>query len=248
MLRQCLDCDDPNTISAYIIDIDKFQARIKVFQTLLLKEKYSELIDMIGDRKKAILFMQELTLSRDLSLSTTADVNQFVSKVVVLWSVNGMTIPETLMLKCVQPLQVAWESCVGAMQNFFQESGIVDLEGLSAIFPAVTSDENDEKSIALNMECILSWPLEKLKSLAERAHAFRLCVGAPALFQKIANGTPYFPVAFLALAFLFPALIPLARLRQNASAWFHLPTLKEVMAHPSTGLVSIGNNLRSPCP
>ena len=53
LLRQCLDCDDPNTISAYIIDIDKFQARIKVFQTLLLKEKYLELIAMIGNRKKS---------------------------------------------------------------------------------------------------------------------------------------------------------------------------------------------------
>lgn len=52
LLRQCLDCDDPNTISAYINDIDKFQARIKVFQPVLLKEKYLELIAMIGTRKK----------------------------------------------------------------------------------------------------------------------------------------------------------------------------------------------------
>jgi len=188
--------------------------------------------------------MQELTLSREVSLNTTADVNQFVSKVVVLWSASGITIPEIFMLKCTQPLQVPWESCVEAMQEFLKQSGIVELEGLSAIFP-VSSDENNEKSIALNMECISSWPSEKLASLAERAHAFRLCVGAPALFQKIANGTPYFPVAFLALAFLFPVLMRLACLRQNASVWFHLPTLKEVMAHPSTGL-SIGNKFDKP--
>jgi len=59
--------------------------------------------------------MQELTLSREVSWNTTADVNQFVSKVVVLWSASGITIPEILMLKCVQPLQVPWESCVEAM-------------------------------------------------------------------------------------------------------------------------------------
>ena len=169
-------------------------------------------------------------------------MDNFASKLVALSSVTEITISDELMLKFLEPLRVAWESCVGAVQEFLQQAGIANLTGLTAIFPAVSSDENDEKKIAGIMEAMLSWSPEKLQSLADRANAFRLCLGTPALFQNIAT-------ALLVLTLLLPGLMHVARLRQNASVWFHFPTLEEAMAdpkHPLTGLTFIHNAVDEP--